>query len=72
MNMTGEASDTAVMIACPSCAELYASAERVRDIIRNSSCCTNITCLADMSHMPLDRVLALERGDHRTSDRRAS
>lgn len=72
MNMTGEASDTAIMIVCPSCSEVYESGERIREILRNSGFCTNITCLADLSHMPLDRVLALERGDRRTSDRRAS
>ena len=72
MGMTGEASETALMIVCTTCGELYDSPGRVREILRNSGFCTNITCLCDLSDLPLDAALALERGERRNPDRRAS
>ena len=74
MGMTGEASDTALMIVCPTCGELYDTPARVREILRNSGFCANITCLRDLSHLPLEAALALERGERRSrdTDRRAS
>ncbi len=72
MGMTGEASDTALLILCPTCGELYDSPARVREILRNSGFCSNITCLRDLSHLPLEAALALERGQRRDTDRRAS
>lgn len=72
MGMTGEASDTSLIIVCPTCGELYDSPSAVRDVLRNSGFCVNITCLRDLSHLPLEAVLARERGDQRSSDRRAS
>ena len=71
MGMTGEASDTSVIIVCPTCGDLYDSPASVRDVLRNTGFCVNITCLTDLSHLPLERVLARERGDRRQADRRA-
>ena len=72
MGMTGEASDTAVIIVCPTCGEMYDSPSSVREILRNSGFCVNITCLRDLSHLPLEAALARERGERRDHDRRAS
>jgi hypothetical protein len=72
MGMTGGASDTALIIACPTCGELYDSPASVRAVLRNSGFCVNITCLRDLSHLPLEAALAPERGDRRDADRRAS
>jgi hypothetical protein len=69
MGMTGGASETAVLIVCPTCHEVY-DAEQVREILRNWGVCLNITCMTDLSHLPLEAVLALERGERRLTDRR--
>jgi hypothetical protein len=71
MGMTGEASDPSVIIACPTCGETYASPVSVRDLLRNMGFCVNITCLTDLSRLPLEAALARERGERR-EDRRAS
>ena len=65
MGTTGEASDTSVIIACPTCGETYDSPASVRDLFRNMGFCVNITCLTDLSRLPLETVLAPERGDRR-------
>ena len=69
MGMTGGASETAVLIVCPTCREVY-DVEQVREILRNWGVCLNITCMTDLSHLPLEAVSALERGDRRLTDRR--
>jgi hypothetical protein len=72
MGMTGGASDTAILIVCPTCGEVYDSPERVRDMLRNWGVCVNITCMTDLSRLPVEAVPALERGDRRGGDRRTS
>lgn len=61
MGMTGGVSDTAVLIVCPTCGELYGSPDQVREILRNWGACLNITCMTDLSRLPLETALALER-----------
>ena len=73
MGMTGDTSARlAYVIVCPSCNEAYDSPERVTEILRNSGFCVNLTCLEDLSTMPLEKVLA-RRNDstRRATDRRA-
>ena len=70
MGMTGEASDTSVIVVCPTCGELYDSPASARDLLRNMGFCVNITCMSDLSHLPLEAVLAPERGGRRDADRR--
>jgi len=70
MGMTGE--DTSLIIVCPTCGECYESPRAVREVLRNSGFCVNITCLSDLSHLPLEAALARERGERRAADRRAS
>ena len=70
MGMTGDTTRT-VSITCPSCGEVYDSPDRVGDILRNSGFCVNLTCLHDLSHEPLEAVLARKTDTRRISDRRA-
>jgi len=64
--MTGEATETSVIIACPTCGETYDSPVSVRDLLRNMGFCLNITCLTDLSRLPLEAALAQERGERRS------
>lgn len=70
MGMTGEV--TSPTIVCPTCGESYDSPRAVREVLRNSGFCINITCLKDLSHLPLDSALARGRGERRAADRQAS
>ena len=61
MGMTGEL----VIVVCPICGESYDSPESVRDLLRNWGFCVNITCLTDLSRLPLQAALARERGERK-------
>ncbi|HEX7902098.1 MAG TPA: hypothetical protein VF950_30340 [Planctomycetota bacterium] len=61
-----------MIFVCPTCGEIYDSPASVRDLLRNTGFCVNITCLSDLSHLPLEAALAPERGERREADRRAS
>ena len=73
MGMTGDTTARiAISIVCPSCGEDYDSPERVTEILRNSGFCVNLTCLEDLTDLPLEAVLARKKdGARRSSDRRA-
>jgi hypothetical protein len=71
MGMTGEKTERASAIICPSCGEVYDSPERVTEVLRNSGFCTNLTCLDDLTHQPFDEVLARVKEPLRNADRRA-
>ena len=72
MGMTGEKTDKAASIVCPSCGEVYDTPQRVTDILRNSGFCTNLTCLEDLTRLPFDEVLArIKEEAPRSADRRA-
>ncbi len=59
--------DTAVLsITCPSCGEVYDSAETVGRVLRNNGFCVNITCLQDLTHESLDEIA--RRKNRRQSD----
>ena len=66
MGKTGEATEPSVIIACPTCGETYDSPVSARDLLRNMGYCVNITCLTDLSRLPLETVLAPERGGRRS------
>lgn len=74
MGMTGDTT-TSVAIICPSCGERYDSPERVGEILRNSGFCSNLTCLEDLSHLPIDAIGSRRKKDgnttRRSTDRRA-
>lgn len=62
----------ALSVTCPSCGEVYETAERVGAVLRNAGYCTNITCLEDLTGEPLDQVYSRSRGTRRFADRAAS
>ena len=59
-------------VICPSCGEVYDSADRVRDVVFNSGFCVKLTCLEDLSSEPFDAILSMQSEGKRASDRRAS
>jgi hypothetical protein len=62
--------DTSVLsITCPSCGEVYDTADRVAEVLRNNGFCVNLTCLQDLAMEPLDEVLARKKGSRRAGDR---
>ena len=74
MGMTGDTtSRLASSISCPSCGELYDSPERASEILRNSGFCVNLTCLSDLTHLPLEAAAARKKTSttRRATDRRA-
>lgn len=74
MGMTGDTTSRLVAsLSCPSCGEVYDSPERVSEILRNSGFCVNLTCLEDLTHLPLEAVAARKKTNtaRRSSDRRA-
>ena len=57
--------DTAVLcITCPSCGEVYDSAETVGGVLRNNGFCVNITCLQDLTRESLDEVARRKNKRH--------
>ncbi len=74
MGKSGELSVSVASVAfvCPSCGEVYDSRDRALEVLRNSGYCVHITCLEDLSHLPLGDLLVRERDGRRSSDRRAS
>ena len=72
MGTTGDTGRITAAMTCPSCGEIYDSAERVNEILRNSGFCVNLTCLEDLTNLPFEAVLARKKdGSRRSSDRRA-
>jgi len=74
MGMTGDTtSRIAAAMTCPSCGEVYDTADRVGEILRNSGYCVNLTCLEDLTHLPFESVLARKKDGNtrRLTDRRA-
>lgn len=71
MSMTGEKTSSEASIVCPSCGEVYASPERVLEVLRNSGFCTNLTCLEDLTKLPFDAVLARIKEQPRNLNRHA-
>lgn len=70
MGMTGETGNTATLaIVCPSCNEVYDSAEGVREVLRNSGHCVNLTCLEDLSRQPIHEFFPQSGNGSRASDR---
>lgn len=59
-----------VALVCPSCGEVYDSRERAQEVLRNSGYCVNITCLEDLSHLPLGALLHRDTDGRRRADRR--
>lgn len=73
MGMTGDTTSRLTSsISCPSCGEVYDTPERAAEILRNSGFCVNLTCLQDLSHLPIEAVAARKKTNtRRASDRRA-
>ena len=71
MGKGGEHLVASVVLECPSCGEVYDSRDRALEILRNSGYCVNITCLEDLTHLPLGALLARETDGRRSADRRA-
>ena len=71
MGMTGEQTKSDAAVVCPSCGEVYDTPDLALRVLRNSGFCANITCLADLSKLPLDAVLALKGEGKQARDRRA-
>jgi hypothetical protein len=69
--MTGEQTRTETAVVCPSCGEVYDSPDLALRVLWNSGCCINITCLTDLSKLPLEAVLARKREGIQAFDRRA-
>ncbi len=70
MGKSMEQAMAAVAYVCPSCGEVYDSRERAQEVLRNSGYCVNITCLEDLSHLPLGALLRREAEGRRRADRR--
>jgi hypothetical protein len=49
---------------------VYDSRERAQEVLRNSGYCVNITCLEDLSHLPLGALLHRDADGRRRVDRR--
>ncbi len=72
MGMTGEKTRPSTAVVCPSCGEVYDSPERVAEVLRNSGFCANLTCLHDLSALPLEEMVSRKRDTgRRTVDRPA-
>ena len=44
-------------IVCPTCGENYETKDAVRRLLINVAHCINLTCLTDLSDLPIDEVL---------------
>ena len=72
MGMTGEKTKRSAGVLCSSCGELYDTPERVAEILQNSGFCVNLTCLHDLSALPLGDMVSRKRDTgRRTVDRSA-
>jgi hypothetical protein len=68
---TGEQASNAAALVCPSCGDVYDTPERLAEVLRNSGFCANLTCLEDLSRLPIEEVLARIKESPRSADRRA-
>ena len=69
MGMTGESTSTAaIAIVCPTCGDVYDTADQVREVLLNSGHCVNLTCLEDLSSEPVHEYFTRSGEGRRTSD----
>ena len=66
MGTTGDIQTAAIV--CPICHDVYDCVEGVREVLLNASHCVNITCLSDLSHLPLYDYFTLHGTGDRASD----
>ena len=70
MGMTGETGTTATFsITCPTCGEVYETADQVWGVLRNSGHCVNLTCLEDLSPEPIHEFFSRNGAGCRAADR---